>query len=132
MSDGLFLESVEGLESAPIREGALWELLQSEKEQLCRELCAAGSIAYGNGYSADEREPADDCAEVIGWRRRDQLESRLRELLDAQDRLVDGCYGRCEECGRAIDERRLAADPATTLCFACQIVIEPEVIHHTM
>lgn len=122
MIDGLLLESVEGLESFPIHEGALWELLQSEKEQVCREICAAGPIIYGNGYTANERSPADECSEEIGWRNRDHLENRLRDLLDAQDRLADGCYGRCEQCGKAIDGRRLAADPVTILCLACQKV----------
>jgi len=39
---------------------------------------------------------------------------------DALDRLMDGGYGRCTDCGEEIDGKRLVADPAASLCIACQ------------
>lgn len=49
-----------------------------------------------------------------GWERilLTQLEARLREIVDAQDRLLDGTYGKCVECGEQIAAGRLMADPA--------------------
>jgi RNA polymerase-binding transcription factor DksA len=38
--------------------------------------------------------------------------------------LMDGGYGCCAECGDEIDERRLTADLATTLCLECQRTAE--------
>ena len=45
---------------------------------------------------------------------------RLREIEDALDRLADGTYGICENCGEAIPIERLKVLPFTTYCVRCQ------------
>jgi DnaK suppressor protein len=45
---------------------------------------------------------------------------RLREVEDALDRLEEGTYGICEECGEAINLERLKILPFTTYCVRCQ------------
>ncbi len=45
---------------------------------------------------------------------------RLREVEDALDRLEEGTYGLCEECGAAINLERLKILPFTTHCVQCQ------------
>jgi DnaK suppressor protein len=45
---------------------------------------------------------------------------RLREVEDALDRLEEGTYGICEECGAAINLERLKVLPFTTYCVQCQ------------
>jgi DnaK suppressor protein len=45
---------------------------------------------------------------------------RLREVEDALDRLEEGTYGICEECGAAIKLERLKILPFTTYCVQCQ------------
>jgi len=133
MSDGALLESVEGLEgSSSAQPGALWELLQGEKERVCGEISGAGSLAHGNGFAANERDPSDEYIEVIDWRHRDELEHQLRDIIDAQDRLIGGSYGQCAECGREIGVKRLVADPAARLCVSCQASAEPELAFHTI
>ena len=47
---------------------------------------------------------------------RDRVDSDLRDLHDAFRRLDLGTYGRCETCGAAIPETRLAAAPAARFC----------------
>ena len=89
MSDWALLESIEGLESSDTQPGALWEMLQGEKERVCCEISATGSLAHGNGL-ANERDPSDEFIEVIDRRHRDELEHQLRDIIDAQDRLMDG------------------------------------------
>ena len=59
-------------------------------------------------------------------RHRESLEGRLRAINDAQDRLMDGAYGICQECGSHIGGKRLVADPAAALCLVCQQVMEQE------
>jgi DnaK suppressor protein len=49
---------------------------------------------------------------------RDLLE--LRELEAAQERLRNGNYGACEDCGGGIAPERLHAQPAARRCFDCQ------------
>ena len=45
---------------------------------------------------------------------------RLREVEDALDRLEDGTYGVCEDCGAPIKLERLKVLPFTTCCVQCQ------------
>lgn len=134
MSDWTLLASVEGLEqtAANARFGALWQLLQGEKEAACRELLAAGPLLHSDSAAVNERDFSEESTEAVEWRHRDQLESRLRDIVNAQDRLFDGLYGKCAECGIPIESRRLAADPTATLCVACKNSSEPEVTFHTM
>jgi RNA polymerase-binding transcription factor DksA len=127
MSDWVLLESVEGLEgSSSAQPGALWELLQGEKERVCGEISGSGSLAHENSFAANERDPSDEYIEAIDWRHRDELEHQLRDIIDAQDRLMGGSYGQCVECGSEIGVKRLRANPAARLCVSCQSSAEPE------
>lgn len=123
---GLFLETVEGLGEAAYP-GEMWELLQAEKESITSEIAADGSLRH-DATSSNECEPWDDADEEMERRRRRGLELRLRELNDAQDRLIDGGYGLCIECGKAISNARLRADPAASVCIHCRQSFENEML----
>lgn len=132
MSDWAYLESVEGLESSSAQPGALWELLQGEKERVCSEISDAGALAHDEGFAANERDLSDEYIEVIDWHHRDDLEHQLRDIVEAQDRLLDGSYGRCFECGSEIGVKRLVANPAASLCLSCQASADPEFAFHSI
>jgi RNA polymerase-binding transcription factor DksA len=133
MSDWALLESVEGLEgSSSAQPGALWEFLQGEKERVCSEISSGGSLTHDNGFAANERDPSDEYIEVIDWRHRGALEHQLRDIIDAQDRLIDGSYGQCAECSGEIGVKRLRANPAVSLCLSCQARAETEFAHQSI
>jgi RNA polymerase-binding transcription factor DksA len=46
------------------------------------------------------------------------VEGELADVERALGRLDEGTYGSCEVCGEAIDDERLAAEPATARCAA--------------
>jgi len=119
--DGALLQGVETLDSAPAAAGAgqMWELLQAEKERVEQDILSESRLRE-NGASSIEYEPAEEGAREIEWRHRETLEHRLRAINDAQDRLIDGGYGTCLECGEQIGTKRLCANPATLLCIDCQ------------
>jgi RNA polymerase-binding protein DksA len=48
----------------------------------------------------------------------------LRLIDGAMRRIGDGRYGRCDECGLAIEIARLRATPFASRCFDCQSVFE--------
>lgn len=48
----------------------------------------------------------------------------LRDVSRALQRLEDGSYGRCSECGRWIAYERLEALPQTDLCVDCAAAAE--------
>jgi|SRR5215831_4072813 len=131
--EGLFLQTVEGLGDStfPGYAGEWWELLQAEKEDISHELIAAGPL-FHDSVPVNESEPEDDAAEDLQWRQRNRLELRLRDLNDAQDRLIDGGYGVCIDCGKRISDRRLRVDPAASLCIACQQNADGELLRRAL
>jgi DnaK suppressor protein len=44
----------------------------------------------------------------------------IREINHALERLEEGTFGLCQECGKEISEKRLKAHPMTALCIQCQ------------
>ena len=51
---------------------------------------------------------------------RQQAAALLRSIELALQRIDDGSYGTCLECGEAIAEARLQAQPWAGLCIVCQ------------
>ena len=51
---------------------------------------------------------------------RQLVERRLTELDTARQRLRQGQYGYCQECGTKIPAKRLEALPQATRCVPCQ------------
>lgn len=131
--EGLFLQTAEGLGESifPGYAGEWWELLQTEKEDITRKMIGAGPL-FHDRIAVNESEPEDDAAEDLQRRQRNQLELRLRDLNDAQDRLIDGGYGRCADCGRQISDQRLRVDPAVSLCVECQEITEAEQLRRNL
>ena len=48
------------------------------------------------------------------------LESSLRDIEAALQRIEDGTYGACKYCGEPIDEKRLLARPVASACIKCK------------
>jgi RNA polymerase-binding transcription factor DksA len=129
--DGVLLQTAEALGGSQFvaGPGVMWELLQAEKEEVEREILFDGPLAQESVGGLQECEPTESCIRDLEWQHRETLEERLRTLNDAQDRLMDGGYGHCLDCGEQIDAKRLAADPALSLCLNCQTQAETESIN---
>jgi len=70
---------------------------------------------------ADELDVARSLAEVETHASLiDQVEGRLTQIDDALNRLEQGLYGLCEECGIDIPAVRLKVLPFATRCVDCQ------------
>lgn len=134
MNDGLLLQSVEGLSGSPFvaTGGGIWQLLQGEKEGVCRELLSEGPLCHSEVGALRERESSETNGQEIEWRHRGQLEGRLRDINDAQDRLMNGAYGFCVDCGAEIRTKRLLADPAVALCIDCQRTADGDIRVRTL
>ncbi len=72
----------------------------------------AGNDQADVGSASFER----DQEMVIVNNARDMLEQSQHAL----ERIVDGSYGQCENCGNAIGKNRLMAFPRATLCLSCK------------
>ncbi|HEY3308824.1 MAG TPA: RNA polymerase-binding protein DksA [Desulfuromonadaceae bacterium] len=52
---------------------------------------------------------------------RDRERRLINKIKDALDRIDNGDFGVCEECGEDISEARLKVRPVTTLCINCKM-----------
>ena len=48
------------------------------------------------------------------------LEKRLKEIIEALERISGGTFGVCENCKQEIDLERLRAYPAARTCIKCK------------
>ncbi|MEJ2023874.1 MAG: RNA polymerase-binding protein DksA [Deltaproteobacteria bacterium] len=51
---------------------------------------------------------------------RDRERKLIKKIKEALERIEDGTFGICEQCGEDISEERLKARPVTTLCIDCK------------
>ncbi|MBI3994634.1 MAG: TraR/DksA family transcriptional regulator [Nitrospirae bacterium] len=61
-----------------------------------------------------------DIAEELDLSLLEMRNKNLKAINDALQRLKEGTYGICEECGSEIPEKRLRVMPFTPFCVACQ------------
>lgn len=50
----------------------------------------------------------------------------LKKIEEALDRIENGNFGICDDCGEDIDIKRLEARPVTTMCIDCKTLQEEE------
>jgi RNA polymerase-binding transcription factor DksA len=91
----------------------------------------AGAMAVnplrGSNTEASDQESdyaSTDQIRDVEYSHREALLRRLKQLDVALDSISAGTYGVCAECGSRISDKRLASDPAVSLCIACQTASE--------
>jgi DnaK suppressor protein len=57
---------------------------------------------------------------------RDRERKLIGKIKEALERIDQGTYGICEDCGEEISTERLKARPVTTLCIDCKKTQETE------
>lgn len=73
---------------------------------------------------ADRASAESDRAFVLRLRDRDR--KLVQKIEQALERIDDGSFGVCDECGEDISVPRLKARPVTTLCIKCKSRQEQE------
>jgi RNA polymerase-binding transcription factor DksA len=66
------------------------------------------------------RELAIFCRQNMARHRREWTPFLIRQVSEALERIDDGSYGLCVQCGQTIEARRLAALPWVAYCTTCQ------------
>ena len=67
---------------------------------------------------------SDTFEEEVRLARMESAGEEIEEIDEALDRIREGIYGACEECGKAISQERLRAIPYARLCIPCKQVEE--------
>ena len=74
-----------------------------------------------NEYFADPADRATaESDRAFTLRIRDRERRLISKIRSALQRIDDGSYGICEECGEDISVARLKARPVTRLCINCK------------
>lgn len=81
---------------------------------------SVGELASYDQHTSDLGEEVFERSKDMGIVER--LLLTLDEVRAALERMDHGEYGRCEECGKPIEDERLAALPYARRCAACQRV----------
>lgn len=80
-------------------------------------------------------DPADrataESDRAFTLRLRDRERRLIRKIQAALQRIEDGTYGVCEECGEDISLARLKARPVTRLCIHCKARQEEDEYHRS-
>lgn len=107
------------------------ERLTEEKQRIEAELAHSRSFDLEEPLTESVQElsgydnhPADLGSETFEREKDLGLRNNTAEIYqrigEALERIDNGRYGICEDCGREIDLERLEALPYTTLCIDCQ------------
>jgi DnaK suppressor protein len=94
------------------------EQIQNELESLTRN--HHDYEVYADWTDVASAETNNEIVKKI--RNRDLL--KLKQLKLALQRIEDGEFGECAECGEEISMERLKINPATLYCINCQLELE--------
>ncbi len=98
-------------------------VLSDEMRALLSE--AGKTVTEMNSDSSNFPDPTDRATQEsdrnFELRIRDRERKLINKIKDALDRIDNGEFGICEECGEEISEARLKVRPVTTLCINCKM-----------
>ena len=104
-----------------------------------RQMGGSAALEELFGPKGERLAYADEVDEIqanerreIGFATRELLVERVNRITAALDRLNDGEYGTCVECGEKIAAARLRALPEVQTCVSCQDMIERRMRHQEL
>ena len=104
------------------------EKLKAWKEELVNE--ATKTVDGMTTEKAQFADPTDRASMETDrnflLRIRDRERKLISKIDKAMERVEDGTFGLCDECGEDIEFKRLEARPVATLCIECKTRQEEE------
>ncbi len=96
-------------------------ILLKNKEEILTYLKEAKSNNLDETNAPDEVDVATNISSASLTKRLIERQSLYLKRLDiALNKIEDGTYGECEECGELISEKRLLARPVAVMCIICK------------
>lgn len=103
---------------------------RQQLEQMLHELDTATTTLENEGagdgseLSHGDQHPGDNASELVDQDRGNAMleaaDGQRRQIRAALQRLDDGSYGSCVDCGSPIGEARLSVRPEAARCVECQ------------
>lgn len=99
--------------------------LESEEDRILRSLHAdAADIGELRSDWQERDSAAERNLREVEWDQYITLRNELAAVVEAKQRLYDGTYGLCRDCGTRIKAKRLAGVPTAKRCIKCQELSE--------
>jgi len=96
-------------------------LNERRRELLDDALRTVGGMGEGRELFPDPTDRARlEYDRNLTLRIRDRERKLINKIEEALQRIEDGHFGVCEQCGEEIGSDRLRARPVTTLCIQCK------------
>jgi len=100
----------------------LGNMLETLMDNSRDSLAAISQDVAAYADATDRASAESDRQLTLLMRERDR--QAIGEIHEALDRVKDGEYGICQECGEEIGLARLLAQPTATLCVHCKALLE--------
>ena len=95
--------------------------LLKRKLELEQKLTEMSKEQFSDGQVQDPGDQALTATmESLRMSLQDAEVEEYRGITKALDRIKEGSYGLCADCGNSISEKRLQSFPGTMRCLACQ------------
>jgi DnaK suppressor protein len=118
------------MEIDKVRQELLAERARLEREVQGFEDEFSVSFEEATDESSYDQHPADSATAYVDREIDLSLEGNARSIVNQIDRalqkLDQGTYGICDNCGRLIGEGRLEVEPYAALCIDCRRLLERE------
>jgi DnaK suppressor protein len=104
-------------------------ILRTQLRELTNQVSddRAAAIESADGDAKDVVDKSQqDVNQELALQLGERASKMIAEIDQALQRIDEGTYGKCERCGKEIDERRLEAVPTASYDAACQEIIERE------
>ena len=85
---------------------------------------AAGNAQPDDGIQDLADKAASAYSKELNFSLSDAERNSLKLVEEALDRVREGTFGSCTNCGNTIGEKRLQAIPWTAYCIDCQELVE--------
>ncbi|HEU5072770.1 MAG TPA: TraR/DksA C4-type zinc finger protein [Polyangiaceae bacterium] len=99
------------------------DLLEAKRQDILQR--AQQTLSEDMALDADDLPDEMDLAsseylQSFTFRLRGREKMFLDKISKALERIQEGTFGQCDECGEEISIKRLEARPETTLCIRCK------------
>jgi len=110
-----------------------YEDIRNDLEKQKMALLAEAGVIIGGGLNPEKLnfpdvtdQAAAEADKNFTLRLREREQKLLKKIDEAIDRIANGTFGICENCGEEISYKRLKARPVTTYCIECKTKQEEE------
>jgi DnaK suppressor protein len=110
-----------------------YEDIRNDLEKQKAALLAEAGVIIGGGLNPEKLnfpdmtdQAAAEADKNFTLRLREREQKLLKKIDEALDRITNGTFGICENCGEEISYKRIKARPVTTYCIECKTKQEEE------